>query len=141
MLASIVLYAFVAERFGPATKGQAPLVFYAIMAVAIGLTATIFFIRRGRLARLDGALSSNQEDIVALNLWRATYVLIFMGCEAIALYGLVLRFLSCLPDGSFYIAFLLLYSPATHECVAEASSAILKPGRRTSYNVRRIAKP
>jgi hypothetical protein len=82
LLATIVLYAAIAERFGPAPKAQAPLVYYAITAVAISLIATMFAIRRGRLSKLEKILSSDQEDIAALNPWRA-----------IALYGLVLRFL------------------------------------------------
>ncbi len=92
LLVTIVLYAAIAERFGPAPKAQAPLIFYAITAVAISLIATMFAIRRGRLAKLEKVLSSDQEDTAALNPWRATYLLLFMACEAIALYGLVLRF-------------------------------------------------
>jgi hypothetical protein len=113
LLASIVPYAVIAERYGPAPKAQAPLVFYAITAVAISLIATILFIRRGRLAKLDKILPSNQEDIAALKLWRATCLLIFMACEAIALYGLVLRFLgfTFLQGAPFYMAgfVLMLY--------------------------------
>ena len=113
LLATIVLYAAIAERFGPAPKAQAPLVFYAITAVAISLIATMFAIRRGRLAKLEKILSSNQEDIAALKPWRATYLLIFMACEAVALYGLVLRFLgfSFTQVAPFYIAgfVLMLY--------------------------------
>ena len=93
MLSSIVLYAAIAERFGPAPNTHAPLFFYAITAVGVSLIATMFAIRRGRLAKLEKILSSNQEDIAALTPWRATYFLIFMACEAIALYGLVLRFM------------------------------------------------
>lgn len=113
LLATIVFYAAIAERFGPAPKAQAPLVFYAITAVAISLIATMFAIRRGRLAKLEKTLSSTQEDVAALNPWRATYLLIFMACEAIALYGLVLRFLgfSFAQVAPFYIAgfVLMLY--------------------------------
>ncbi len=93
LLATIVLYAAIAERFGPAPKAQAPLVFYVITAVVISVIATLFGMRRGRLAKLEKLLSSNQEDVAALKPWRATHLLIFMACEAIALYGLVLRFL------------------------------------------------
>ncbi len=70
-------------------------------------------IRRGRLAKLEKILSCDQKDIAALNPWRATYLLIFMACEAIALYGLVLRFLgfTFTQVASFYIAgfVLMLY--------------------------------
>jgi hypothetical protein len=85
LLATIVLYAAIAERFGPAPKAQAPIVFYAITAVAISLIATMFAMRRGRLAKLEKVLSSQPEDIAVLNPWRATYLLLFMACEAIAL--------------------------------------------------------
>jgi len=106
LLVTIVLYAAIAERFGPAPKAQAPLVFYAITAVAISLIATMFAIRRGRLAKLEKVLSSHQEDTATLNPWRSTYLLIFMACEAIALYGLVLRFLgfTFMQVTPFYIA-------------------------------------
>jgi len=113
LLATIVLYAAMAEHFGPAPKAQPPIVFYAITGVAISLIATILAIRRGRLAKLEKILSCDQEDIAALNPWRATYLLIFMACEAIALYGLVLRFLgfTFTQVASFYIAgfVLMLY--------------------------------
>jgi hypothetical protein len=113
LLVTIVLYAAIAERFGPTPKAQAPLVFYAITAVAISLIATMFAIRRGRLAKLEKILSSHQEDTAALNPWRATYLLIFVACEAIALYGLVLRFLgfTFMQVTPFYIAgfVLMLY--------------------------------
>ncbi len=113
LLVTIVLYAAIAERFGPAPKAQAPLVFYTITAVAISLIATMFAIRRGRLAKIEKVLSTQQEDTAALNPWRATYLLIFMACEAIALYGLVLRFLgfTFMQVTPFYVAgfVLLLY--------------------------------
>ena len=113
LLVTIVLYAAIAERFGPAPKAQAPLVFYTITAVAISLIATMFAIRRGRLAKMEKVLSTQQEDTAALNPWRATYLLIFMACEAIALYGLVLRFLgfTFMQVTPFYVAgfVLLLY--------------------------------
>jgi hypothetical protein len=113
LLVTIVLYAAIAERFGPAPKAQAPLIFYAITAVAISLIATMFAIRRGRLAKLEKVLSSDQEDTAALNPWRATYLLLFMACEAIALYGLVLRFqgFTLMQIAPFYIAgfVLMLY--------------------------------
>jgi hypothetical protein len=62
---------------------------------------------------LEKILSCDQQDIAALNPWRATYLLIFMACEAIALYGLVLRFrgFTFTQVASFYIAgfVLMLY--------------------------------
>jgi hypothetical protein len=122
LLATIVLYAAMAEHFGPAPKAQAPIVFYAITGVAISLIATILAIRRGRLAKLEKILSCDQEDIAALNPWRATYLLIFMACEAIALYGLVLRFLgfTFTQVASFYIAgfVLMLYFAPRRPCNA-----------------------
>jgi hypothetical protein len=117
LLATIVLYAAIAEHFGPVPKAQSPIVFYAITAVAISLIATMLAIRRGRLAKLEKILSCDQEDIAALNPWRATYLLIFMACEAIALYGLVLRFLgfTFTQVASFYIAgFALMLYFAPH---------------------------
>ena len=59
LFATIVLYAAIAERFGPASKAQSPLVFYVITAVVISLIATLFAMRRGRLAKLGKILSSN----------------------------------------------------------------------------------
>ncbi|HYM06409.1 MAG TPA: hypothetical protein VEU11_07595 [Terriglobales bacterium] len=117
LLASIVLYAAIAERFGPAPKAHAPLVFYAITVVAISLIATTFAIRRGRLAKLEEVLSSHQEEMAALKPWRAIYLLIFMACEAVALYGLVLRFLgfTFTQVAPFYIAgFVLMLYFAPH---------------------------
>jgi hypothetical protein len=52
LLATIVLYAAIAEHFGPAPKAQAPIVFYAITAVAISLIATMLAIRRGQAGEI-----------------------------------------------------------------------------------------
>jgi F0F1-type ATP synthase membrane subunit c/vacuolar-type H+-ATPase subunit K len=92
MLASILLYVFLAERFGPAPKTTAPIVGYAISTLAVSAIGLIFVVRRTMVMGAESVLGATAEDAVALNRWRAGYIATYALCEAVALYGLVLRF-------------------------------------------------
>ena len=92
MLGSILLYALLAARLGPAPQKTIPVVLYAIAAVAVAITVGIFMVRRGMVMRAENILETNAEDLGALNRWRAGYIIILALSETIALHGLVLRF-------------------------------------------------
>jgi hypothetical protein len=94
MLGSIVIYAWIGERSGPPPRtGNAVVAYYAITALAISMVGAIFVLRRIIVLPAENALANNPEDTTALNRWRAGSVVTHAICEALALYGLVLRFM------------------------------------------------
>ncbi|HEV2717065.1 MAG TPA: hypothetical protein VGU64_17505, partial [Terriglobales bacterium] len=62
--------------------------------MAVGMIVAIFLLRRVMVIRAEQTLAQNAEDSASLYRWRAGYIVTFALCEAIALYGFVLRFLS-----------------------------------------------
>jgi len=92
LLASVLLYAFLAAKLGPATQKTAPVVLYAIAAVAVSVTVGILMVRRAMVMRAESVLSVNAEDSSALNRRRAGYIIVLALSETIAVHGLVLRF-------------------------------------------------
>jgi len=92
MLGSIALYVLVAERFAPPPKETTPGFFYAITVMAVAMIGAIFVTRRVLVARSENVLATNPEDSFALNRWRLGYLISFGLSEAVALYGLALRF-------------------------------------------------
>ena len=108
---AIALYMFIGEKL--ATGQARPLntmLFQILAVVAVVNVIFILIIRRSMVMPSLAALASNAGDGVALNRWRAGYVLTYALCEALALYGFVLRILgvgfrSVVP---FYLASVIL---------------------------------
>ena len=92
MLVSIGLYAFIAARYGPASRAVSVAFVYAITAMAAFMVAAILLVRRTILQPARRILAEDPENAAALNRWRIAYILIFALSEAVALYGIVLRF-------------------------------------------------
>ena len=92
MLASIILYVFIAEQFAP-TASPNRVLFYVVTGMAITLVAIVVIMRRILVLRSQAALAAQPGDATALNRWRTGYLVTYCLCEAIALYGLVLRFM------------------------------------------------
>jgi archaellum biogenesis protein FlaJ (TadC family) len=110
MLISIGLYAFMAQGYGPAPKEVSLTLIYSIAALAIFVIAAILVVRRIFVKPAERVLQENPENTVALNRWRAGYIVTFALSEAVALYGVVLRFIG-LPFSqvvSFFIAGFIL---------------------------------
>jgi hypothetical protein len=92
MLVSVGLYAFIADRLGPAPKVVSPAFIYSIAAVAASMVGAILLVRRMKLKPAESTLAGNSENAVALNRWRTGYIATFALSEAVVLYGVVLRF-------------------------------------------------
>jgi F0F1-type ATP synthase membrane subunit c/vacuolar-type H+-ATPase subunit K len=107
MLFSILLYAFVGEQVRH-TPGAPPdrNFYFALTLVAIITVGMVFAIRRTFILRAEATLAAQPEDAAALGRWRTGYIITFVLCETVALYGLVLRFLGfTLSDvAPFYVA-------------------------------------
>ena len=93
MLASVVFYAVIATLV-PASGQPNPIAFYAFTAIAIAEVAAIFVMRRALTAPAQmGAMP--QLDAAKVSMKPGTaLIVIYCLSEVVALYGLVLHFLS-----------------------------------------------
>jgi F0F1-type ATP synthase membrane subunit c/vacuolar-type H+-ATPase subunit K len=93
LLVALLVYVFVGERIPHTPKPTNPAFYYTTTFMAVGMIVSIFLLRRVMVIRAEQTLVKNAEDSVSLYRWRAGYIVTFALCEAIALYGFVLRFL------------------------------------------------
>ena len=117
LLASIAMYVFVGECLHPNLAAVPDRnVYFALTLVAITTVGMIFAVRRLFVLRSESALAAEPEDVAALNRWRAGYIIVYALCEAVALFGLVLRFLGftlaqVLPFYVVGFVLMLLFAP------------------------------
>ena len=93
MLASILLYLAVGEILGPRIRYVDPALSYLFSTLAVGIVGTIFVVRRTLVFRAAAALVAQPDDNLSLTQWKTGYIATYALCEALALFGLVLRFL------------------------------------------------
>src|SRR5579863_6421699 len=124
MLASIVLYGIVGKVLGPARPVD-PTVNYLFSTLAVAVIGAIFVVRRTLVLRAAASLATHPDDSVSLSHWRTGYIATYALCEALALFGLVLRVMGCNFQQSlpFYIGgFVLLFFFKPEEPVNVSSS-------------------
>jgi F0F1-type ATP synthase membrane subunit c/vacuolar-type H+-ATPase subunit K len=92
MLASIALYAIMAERMSPPMNHVADRFFFAIAGMAFFATATCFVLRRVLVSPPEETLQREPENPAALQRWRAGHIVLMTISESVALFGFVLRF-------------------------------------------------
>jgi hypothetical protein len=112
MLASIVLYGVVGEFAGWSVRGVDPTVSYIFTTLGVAIVGAIFVVRRTLVLRAAASLATHPDDGLSLNHWRTGYLATYALCEALGLFGLILRFLGCNFQQSvpYYIgAFVLLF--------------------------------
>ena len=112
MLLSILLYVGVGEILGPRIRHVEPALSYVFSTLAVGIVGTIFVVRRTLVLRAASTLAKEPEDNISLNQWKTGYITTYALCEALALFGLVLRFLGSEVQQSllFYVGgFVLLF--------------------------------
>ena|ERR1700739_2055905 len=112
MLGSILVYVALGELVGPRVRGVDPALSYIFSTLAVGIVGAIFVIRRTLVLRAAASLASHPDDNMSLNHWRTGYLTTYALCEALALFGLVLRFRGSQTQQSllFYIGgFVLLF--------------------------------
>jgi len=93
MLVSILLYVIVGEAVGPVSRAVDPALSYIFSTLAVAVVGIIFVVRRTLVFRAAESLVSDPDDNLSLNHWRTGYIATYALCEALALFGLVLRFL------------------------------------------------
>ena len=121
LIFAIAVYMFIGEQVavGRAVPINAML-FQILAVVAVVNIVLILIIRRSMVTPSFGVLQKNQADSSALTRWRGGYILTYALCEAIALYGFVLRVLglSYRMVVPFYLASFILmifFSPRVPE--------------------------
>ncbi len=111
MLASILLYGIVGEILGPVSRAVDPSLSYLLTTLGVAIVGVIFVVRRTLVLRAAEDLATHPDDSISLNHWRTGYLATYGLCEALALFGLIQRFLGgslqqCVP---YYIGgFVLL---------------------------------
>jgi hypothetical protein len=93
MLASILLYLTVGEIVRPAIRAINPSLSYMFTTLGVALVGVIFVVRRTMVSQSESSLATQPDDAVSLNHWRTGYVATYALCEALALFGLIQRFL------------------------------------------------
>jgi hypothetical protein len=92
LLVSIMLYAVAGELLGPPVRGADPTLSYIFSTLAVGIVGTIFVVRRTLVQRAAEILITRPDDNLSLDHWKSGYLTTYVLCEALAVFGLVLRF-------------------------------------------------
>jgi len=124
MLFSILLYIGVGEILGPRIHHVEPALSGVLSTLAVGIVGTIFVVRRTLVFRAASTLATQPEDNISLNQWKTGYIATYALCEALALFGLLLRFRGSGLQQSllFYIGgFVLLFFFRPRQPAAQAS--------------------
>jgi hypothetical protein len=116
MLASILLYGIVGEILGPVSLAVDPSLTYLLTTLGVAIVGVIFVVRRTLVLRAAASLVTHPEDSLSLGYWRTGYLATYALCEALALFGLIQRFLggSLLQSVPYYIggfALLVFFRP------------------------------
>ena len=93
MLGSILLYALVGELAGPGVRAVNPALSYIFTTMGVAIVGVIFVVRRTLVLRSAETLAANPEDSLTLNHWKTGYIATYVLCEALAVFGIVLRFM------------------------------------------------
>jgi hypothetical protein len=104
MLVSILLYAVLGEVLGSGARTADPSLSYVFSTAAVAIVGVIFVVRRTLVLRSAESLASHPDDPITLRHWRSGYFATYGLCEALALFGLALRFM-----GSNFQQSLLFY--------------------------------
>lgn len=93
MLASVPLYGFVGEFAGPGARGVDPAIGYLFTTLGVAVIGVIFVVRRTLVLRAADTLASHPDDGLSLHQWRTGYFATYALCEALAIFGVTMRFL------------------------------------------------
>jgi hypothetical protein len=91
MLVSIALYVFVGEEAAGRVAAPNTTMFHVVSFVSISIVGAIFVVRRTLVLPSEVQLREKPGDGALLARWRSGYICTYALCEALALFGLVLR--------------------------------------------------
>lgn len=92
MLGSILLYAVVGEVLGSGARAVDPSLSYVFATASVAIVGVIFVVRRTLVLRSAESLAAHPDDALIVSHWRNGYIVTYALCEALALFGLILRF-------------------------------------------------
>ena len=121
MLGSILVYAAVGEVLGAGARAVDASLSYVFTTAGVAIVGVIFVVRRTLVLRSAESLASHPDDSLTLHHWKNGYLATYALCEALALFGLILRLMGCSFSQSlpFYVGgFVLLFFFGPHEPVA-----------------------
>ena len=115
MLVSIGIYVVVGEVVGARITTNANTI-YAISFAAISLVGAILVVRKTLVLQSEIELKEKPGDPVILARWKTGYIVTYVLCEALALFGLLLRIMGfhLIQVGPYYagsVVLLLLFWP------------------------------
>jgi hypothetical protein len=90
MLVSIGVYVVVGEVAGHQLNTDATAL-YAISVASISVVGAILVVRKTLVLQSEAELSEKPGDPVILSRWKTGYIVTYVLCEALALFGLALR--------------------------------------------------
>ena len=111
MLVSIPLYFVVAGLIAPQTASDVHTMRQGLTVMALLFSGVAVVLRKRMLDSAADILRLRPDDTAALIRWRAAHIVSFALCEAVALFGLVLRFLGATTFEAapfFAVAFVLM---------------------------------
>jgi hypothetical protein len=91
MLGSILFYAVIGELLGARARVVDPSVSYIFSTASVAIVGIIFVVRRTLVLRSAESLASHPDDPVSVRHWKSGYIATYVLCEALALFGLILR--------------------------------------------------
>jgi hypothetical protein len=93
MLGSILLYVVIGEVLGPGGRAVDPSLSYFFSTASVAIVGVIFVVRRTLVLRSAEGLAAHPDDAASLNHWKNGYLATYVLCEALALFGLIQRFM------------------------------------------------
>jgi hypothetical protein len=90
MLVSVGIYAVVGEVLGTRLTANANTA-YAISVASISLVGAILVVRKTMVLQSEAELRGKPGDPAMLVRWKNGYIVTYVLCEALGLFGLVLR--------------------------------------------------
>jgi hypothetical protein len=95
MVGSIIVYAILGEFVRPASRALDPALSYLFTTMGVAIVGVIFVVRRTLVFRVEESLVTRPDDTLSLNQWKTGFIATYALCEALALFGLIERFLGC----------------------------------------------
>jgi hypothetical protein len=112
MLGSILLCAVLGEVLGAGARTVDPSLSYVFSTASVAIVGVIFVVRRTLVLRSAENLATHPDDALTLRHWKSGYIATYGLCEALALFGLIQRFMgfNLQPSLLYYIGgFVLLF--------------------------------
>lgn len=92
MLVSVVAYIVIGE-LTKLNVSPNHTILYALSVVSISVIGAILVVRRTLVIQSEAQLQQRPGDAGTINRWKAGHIVTYALCEALALFGLVLRLL------------------------------------------------